>query len=268
MATLWQNKTYLTSLPYIIATNIYEYDIRKANINVLRALNYIDQDYYNKLNNMSRMERQIEIGYLIKNNSDAYKILADGIIGYKHMLFDANNIDDSRIISIKNDAIFIMGDRLSITSFTNQFNTVEFALKNHYTSYYKLLNLEFYFKSDIVSGNLTIDVKGLGDKIDLHRNFIGWIAEVISLVEVGDLEEALDDIQSFYNDYLNLNLDISYYRTLNSESMYLINTMTSSFMIPQLDNSIDKKALDISYNLQIIRILYGYVSQIYLSRIK
>lgn len=268
VGTLWKNRSYLINIPYIIASDIYEYDIRKANINVLRAMNIIDQDYYNKLNNMSRMERQVEIGYMIRSDKTLYETLSNGIMNYRRALFDANNISDDRIVSIKNDAIFILG-KLSTTRFSNQYNTVEFVEKNHYTSYYKLLNLEFYFLSDIVSGRLVIDVKGLGDKIELHRNFIGWIAEIISLVETGELEDALADIQSFYIEYVNRFLDISFYRELNAESKYAVNTMGSTFLMMALENTqTNKNSLDISYNLQIIRTLYGYVSQLFLSRRK
>ena len=48
--TLWEKTTYTVDIPYIIAHNIYEYDIRKANINVLLALGLIDKDYYYKIN--------------------------------------------------------------------------------------------------------------------------------------------------------------------------------------------------------------------------
>ena len=48
MGDLWKQKNYLLDIPYLIAHHIYEYDIQKANINVLRELNYIDDEYYNK----------------------------------------------------------------------------------------------------------------------------------------------------------------------------------------------------------------------------
>ena len=67
---LWQRKTYLTALPYIVSKHIYEYDIKKANINVLYAIGEIDLIFYNKLYQMNRMDRQIQIGYLLKNNKN------------------------------------------------------------------------------------------------------------------------------------------------------------------------------------------------------
>lgn len=263
---LWDKKNYLIDLPYIISTNIYEYDIRKANINVLRALNYIDQDYYNKLNSMSRMDRQVEIGYMIRNDSNAYKILDEGIKYYKKLLFEANNLEYGSVLSIKNDAVFIIGNRLKYTSFKNEFNTVEFVLKNDYTSYYKIQNLEIYFKSDMINGNLVIDVKGLGEKINLHRQFIGWIAEILSMIEVGDLEMALSDIQVFYNQYISRSLPIEFYRQLDPMSMYIVQTQTCCYGTTTLPQNSDKSTLNINCNLQVIRILYGYVSQLYLTR--
>lgn len=263
---LWERKNYLIDLPYIISTNIYEYDIRKANINVLRALNYIDQDYYNKLNSMPRMERQMEIGYMIRSNSEIYKILDTGIKHYKKLLFESNNLEYGSILSIKNDAVFVIGNKLKYTQFSNEFNTVEFVLKNNYTSYYKIQNIEIYFKSDMINGRLIIDIKGLGEKIDLHRQFIGWIAEILSMIEVGDLEMALNDIQIFYNHYINRTLPIEYYRQLDPMSMYVIQTDTAYYSTMTLPPAADKRALNINCNLQVIRTLYGYVSQLYLTR--
>ena len=268
VSDLWSNKNYLVALPYITATDIYEYDIRKANINVLRSLDYISQDYYDKLNAMPKINREIEVGYLIRNDKDLSNILSDGIMHYRKLLFEANNIDSDSVLSIKNDAIFIIGRALTTTAFTNGYGCVEFVKKNHYTSYYLLSRLEVYFKSDMINNSLVIDIKGLGDKINLHKLMVAWIAEILSIIETGDLEYALKEIQIFYNQYISRELDIEYYRPLNPISMYVVNTISSVYGIPYLDNSADKNSLDISYNLQIIRTLYGYASQMYFARRK
>ena len=95
---LWQYRTYLLDVPYIIAHNIYEYDIRKANINVLYALGEIDKDYYDKLNSMSRMNRQVEIGYMLKYNTLLYDVLSQGITKYRKLLFESNNLRDRKSV--------------------------------------------------------------------------------------------------------------------------------------------------------------------------
>ena len=91
MGDLWKNKNYLLDVPYIIAHHIYEYDIQKANINVLRELDIIDDDYYNRLANMPKIKRQVEIGYLIKYTDGLSDKLAEGIALFRKKFFDSNN---------------------------------------------------------------------------------------------------------------------------------------------------------------------------------
>ena len=91
---LWKNKNYLLDIPYVIAHHIYEYDIQKANINVLYELNLIDSDYYDRLCKMDRMSRQVEIGYLLKYNEGLSDKLSAGIELYRKKLFYSNNIED------------------------------------------------------------------------------------------------------------------------------------------------------------------------------
>ena len=44
---LWERINYLTDKPFILSSNIYEYDITKANINVLRSMDMISEYEYN-----------------------------------------------------------------------------------------------------------------------------------------------------------------------------------------------------------------------------
>ena len=108
MGSLWKSKNYLMPVPYLIAHHIYEYDIQKANISVLRELNLIDEDYYQRLYKLPRMQRQVEIGYLIKYTDGLSDKLSEGIASFRKSFFEANNIEDEDILSIKNDAIFVI----------------------------------------------------------------------------------------------------------------------------------------------------------------
>ena len=51
MAKLWERKQWVTDIPIILNNNIYEYDIKAANVNMLYAYGIITEDaYYNYLN--------------------------------------------------------------------------------------------------------------------------------------------------------------------------------------------------------------------------
>jgi hypothetical protein len=211
------------------------------------------------------MTRQVEIGYLLRRDEDLNHILANGIIEYKQKLFEANNITDNRVLSIKNDAVFVMSIPLSITKFDN----IEFVLKNTYSSYLKLGNdIEVYFLSNIANGTMSLDIKGISDaNLQLHYPcMIEVIANCMLYIEAGNINDGLMYIGSVYNDYIGKRLDPGFYRTFDYRSKFIINTHNSIF---QLDNCTDIRtfdALDISCNLNILRELYGTMTNIYFQR--
>ena len=269
---LWQYRTYLLDVPYIIAHNIYEYDIRKANINVLYALGEIDKDYYDKLNSMSRMNRQVEIGYMLKYDTLLYNVLSQGITKYRKLLFESNNLSVSDILSIKNDAIFVIDKKLKCTKFDN----VEFVLKNEYTTYIKLISknvfsnetLEVYFKSNAVTGNIDMDIKGISEtNLEYHINYMcTLIADILYYIESGNLEDAIVWLSDFYNKYIRKELHPEFFRNFNSASDYTVIANSRAYSLKHFTSREMFNSIDISCNLSIIRELYGYLTNIYFQR--
>ena len=78
---------YNPNYTYLINQFITEYDIRKANINVLFAKKIITAEEYGKLFVADREYRQIWIGNLLKRKQGASEILKRGIIEAKEKLF-------------------------------------------------------------------------------------------------------------------------------------------------------------------------------------
>lgn len=260
---IWSHKNYLAPYPYLIAHDIYEYDIQKANINVLYYKGLIDQEYYIKLLGMDRMDRQVEIGYLQRYTDGLTDRLSEGIAEFREKFIRTNNLADNDILAIKNDALFIIDKIPKYTDFDN----IHFIQKNKYSSYIKLMNLEVYFASSVVNRNMTIDVKGISDmKLPLHENgMLSFIATVLFLVESGDLDSALSYFNEIYNDYLFRKLNIEYYREFNGRSQYLVTVNSNLYYIDQCKDS-DKNSLNISYNIFILRELYGILSTIQFQR--
>lgn len=263
MSELWKEKNYLNPLPYLISHHITEYDIQKANINVLYNLGLINQDYYDRLNKADRMERQIEIGYLLKYTEGLYDKLSKGIEDFRHKFFDANGIEDGDILSIKNDAIFIIDKNIKVTKFDN----IVFREKNTYTSYMKLNSIEVYFENDPVDGTASLDIKGISDvNLDKHHQYMAtFIADMMMYMESGDIESGLTYLGEFYNNYVDRKLDIGYYRNFNAESDYNIMANGTVYSVPYCNPNM-ARSIDISCNLGIIRLINSYLTNMYFSK--
>jgi predicted SnoaL-like aldol condensation-catalyzing enzyme len=256
---LYNEKNYTMNLGYLFNHYIREYDISKANINVLLAKGVINQNLYTKLYYADRMERQVYIGKMIKNNPNIQEVLNAGIIEYKQKFFETNGITDSDIISIKNDAVFILNKMPQILNFDN----VTFVHKNTYTSFMKINELEFYYGADM--NNEVIDIKGIKDA-DLeiyHFEFLNIIIDFFRYIQKSGPEITLQYITSVINDYVNLKLPINVYRRFRSSNDFVINGFTDDYGIMSIeDNEYNRNAIDISYNLNILRIMHMYASQV------
>lgn len=264
---IWENTNYITDLHYIISRTIYEYDIRKANISVLFAEDHIGDDYYHFMNTMDKMEREIEIGYLIKNDYNIYTQLSEGIKKYRKLFFESNGLDDSDVVSIKNDAIFTMKKCIN-TSFAD--GIVQFVEKNKYSSFAKLGNkLEVYFYSDQINQLVSLDIKGISEKkLKLHHEYIATlIADVMLMMEKGMITDALTMIRGVYNDYVECKLDIGWYREFNADSLFKIIVNGTTYSLNHCDQSNVNK-IDISCNLNVIRDLIGYLTAMYLNKMR
>ena len=114
---LWRSLNYKTQYKYFINTFIREYDLSKANINALLYTKRISVEDHKTYLAMDRNERETKIGLWIKKDKSVYKDIQKGIIEAKRRLVFANNIEDSEVVSVKNDAMFIAGRNLASTIF-------------------------------------------------------------------------------------------------------------------------------------------------------
>ena len=258
-SNLWQNHSYLNkNITHILSSYISEYDIAKANIHVLYEAGVITKEQFDYLYNADRMTRQITIGNMIKKNRNVYTIIQNGIIEAKKKLFIANEIQDYDVLSIKNDAVFLVDKSPEYT----QFGIVEFKKKNVYTSYYNLNNIELYYHYSLEGDREYYDIKGISDeKLMLHQNsFLELLLVVCETVECEGVVNAVALLRGIYENYLNLKMDVSYYRTFDSRSVYEYKKMSSiySYTTDVASNG-DLKYLDISYNLNILRNMISYL---------
>lgn len=265
MSELWKSVNYTADIDYLIGSFVREYDIAKANINILLWKGLISIEQYNFLYNADRMTRQITIGKMRASNPDLGKALDDGVLEVKKLFFESNNIQDYEVLAIKNDAVYIINKIPMITKFDN----VEFVCKNVYTSYLRINRIQYLYYFDTMTKKEVLDIKGIGEQqVALHQNFFyEFLLELLNVSTVDSIETVLLLIQAFSQKYVNLDLEIGYYREFNPSSCYRIRggLHYMNLLADHLPEK-DKGCVDISYNYSILRELYKIFSQIYFNK--
>jgi hypothetical protein len=249
-------REYLTPSRYI-SGRIVEYDIRSANITMLKKYHLIDDTYYNYLNILPKKDREIEIGNLIRTDINYYDTISSGIIEAKKLLLSNNDINASDIVRIANDAVYINKDyNLKNTIF----DIVEFRRKSEFSVMLQLpSNIIIFFIND--GSNFNLDIKGMSEmQQSYHANYmITFIASLINTIQRVGVKEATEMISMFYNDYVNLKLDKRFYVEFNSRSKYKLKN--SNYYMDIID---DINSIDISYNQYVLRELYSIILEMYM----
>lgn len=155
---------------FVFGKKIWEYDIKQANINALRATGRIAQNEYDYLANCIKLDREIYIGNKIKSDPSIQKSIYEGIDTAKLGFLTSNNISIDSVMRVANDALYVLSP-------ISQQNTVinvngfpmTFVLKNVFTTYMKLNNQILFFFSN-GSNEYNVDIKGISDDIlQLHQ---------------------------------------------------------------------------------------------------
>ena len=243
-----------------ISGSIIEYDMKSANISILRELGKIDDEKYRHLSSIPKIYREMYIGRWCEEDKSIFELMKNAIKDYRFKLVESNNIQVNEIVRIANDAIYI--NRINPLINTKFGKYIEFRPKNRYNALMNLGNKYFkvFFKYDS-TGVMDIDVKDLGNDtvIETHKNYmLSFIATIMNSIEHGYIIDALNMVSSFYLDYINMRLPLQFYIEMNSDSKYRIKgTGFSMTTIP------DISILDISYNLKIIQELWSIILNLY-----
>jgi len=264
-----EKTNYITDRKIIIGSNMIEYDISQANINILKAFGDIDPYEYTSLKMADKQSREILIGRKIqmqKNESvDKTSVVADhirtGIIMAKDRLLTMNRLNPLEIIRIANDAVYVERPLpLQYTKFDilNNGNIVEFFQKGQFSSFIKLGRLSVFVKI-ISDENIIVDVKGINDEnIPLHEPFLEFICNILFYLERTDINTTLAYYNDFYSKYINMELPIEYYREFNSDSDIRIKAMNRYYGGKFIEEKY-KHMVDINYNLLMLRETYAMI---------
>ena len=138
---MYEKDLFLTDDSIIINRIIREYDMSKANINILLYKGLITQDQFDKYYNIPKGLRERTIGTLQRDYPKINQGLKDGFVEARKMLFESNNLNESNVVAVKKDAVFTLDKYLEY----NQFKNLVFLNKNTYSSFIQVYKLELYF---------------------------------------------------------------------------------------------------------------------------
>lgn len=221
---LYKNTTYITQLS-IIQNHIYEYDIKSANISVLRESGKLSEALLDKIAAMDKDTRNQTIGNMIREDKEIWTIIKRGIQDAKYKLFKYNEIKESEVVSIKNDAVFITGRKLKHKTFNN----ITFRIKGEYNLFVNLNGIEFYYSKRYDD----IDVKGIDDKTVNSTDHQNGIIRFLKTVFKYIVYERYDTLRKYLIDfsikYKKLELPHDYYREFNEYDFYRTNYKVPGF---------------------------------------
>lgn len=247
---------YTMPINYIISEYIREYDIRKANINILLYKGLINQKQYDHLYNLPREKREITVGCMQRDNKVINEGLSKGFGEMRKMFYEANDIHEHEILSVKKDAIFLINKIASNTKFGN----VEFIEKNLYTSFYQWDKLELYYLYDSITHKEKLDIKGMSDNvIELHKPYmIDLLMYIFGSAQENPSREVVSLLSNISSQYLTGQLGVNYFREFNNRSLFRtkINIMGERMYLTCLDSNTQIKDIDPSYNYSILQELY------------
>lgn len=261
---VYEQDRYLMPVDYIISEYIREYDITKANINILLYKEFISEEQYWYLYNMPKEQRAITVGCMQRDNQKLNKALQEGFKEARRMFCEANDIQDYEILSIKKDAIFLIKKIASHTKFGN----IEFLEKNLYTSFYRLGDLELYYYYNTTTETEKLDIKGMSNNtIELHRQYmLDLLTYIFGTAQERSSKEVVSLLLDLRDKYITGQLGVEYYREFNNRSLYRtkINICGKRMYLTSLSNNIMAKDIDPAYNLTLLQELYKIFVGLYL----
>lgn len=268
MGSLWQRDRYLNpGINILIDKRIREFDMSKANISVLARDGYLSQNDYNRLLVTDKQIREKEIGIWQLRDGRISKALSDGFASSRKAFLEINGIDDVDILSVKKDAIMVIGDKVVTCTQIDPF--VSFRC-TEYSSFYKLDRKELYYYFNQFKQEEILDIKGIGKSTYLHEPYMtDFLKELFQTAQMLGCNEAITLLSMFYNKYCKLELPVGYYREYNANSLYFIkrfaNGQIANFYSDIADDSY-KPFVDISYNAHMLMQLSRIYSTAYFNK--
>lgn len=224
---------------YLFNKEIIEYDMKEAGFSLIQEYKLLDEKEIEKLKKLSKEKRKIKIGKLQIKYPNLSENLKIAFKKARKLFFDENGLEDSDILSIKKDAIFVK-KRCDHTKFGDY---IWFRPKHEYTSYILLgKRLELYYSP------FDFSVKGISDDLlKYHENYmIDFLKLYFHKMETCNNTTVIDFMRRFIDKYKRRELELGYYRNFNIKSDF---SVVGEDEIKYMDFwESEKEKVDISYN--------------------
>ena len=240
------------SLKYIKNSTITEYDMESAGMNILTEMGYFKLDQREKLMQLPKYDRNVTIGKLLQRDKEMVTALEDGFTEARYQFIENNGIDLSDILSIKRDAIYVIGNYITEENISE---LIKITPDNQYTTYINILNREHYFNTNTE----VLHVKGYSKKTAeiLDDYLFKMLKRVLKFDISKDKDSIFIELIQFKDDLLSYNLPKEYYYDPIMDG-YVITGKAYNYILPEVSDE-DKKNLAYNNILRFINELINYV---------
>ena len=262
LSKLYEKNTYVAPYEYLIDKIIREYDLEKANINILIEEGLISKSQYDYYAALPKRQREVEVGILQRDNPSILSGLKRGFVRAREEFFRVNAIEDSSILYIDKDSITTIEQARTYfgvgTMQTRLSEYLNFRLKNEYTSFYRVFLVDFLYFND---GNTeSFRIKNASERVPLkHMHYMMDL--LLSIAYSGQSSRVLDTLQmikSAYCSYTSGELDPNFYREFNQRSQFKLKSNSTAFQYYSDVLIDDLDLIDKTFNMDIIRLFYRY----------
>lgn len=225
-------------IPFIRGEEIVEWDIKSANVSLMKYYHLCDDSVITRIEGMKKEEREIFVGKMMRKSKEFAINLEKSFDQIIKLFMTSNNLSDADIISYKKDAVFVRNKTIN----TSVFEDVKFIPKNIYDGCILLPKYEFYYND---SG---FDVKGINDaNLSHHEN--GMLAFLSNVIEESRSSIAINKFfLEYLKDYKRRSLLYDAYREFTNESKFRVNLFGNEVLMDNIDDEL----------LESTSILYNY----------
>lgn len=205
--------------------DVREFDMRDAGMSLIKAFDLLPEKMIKQLESFDKHQRNVSVGKLRKKYPEFSRKLTAHFRETMYKFLVDNKVRPDRVLSIKNDAVFIIG---SFKPKYSVINDVEFVMKNKFSSYYLIGEKEFYYSC--WTDELT--TKGIGGEIlesHLEDGLLYEMKKIIRMAENNDKDSLLFSLRRFKNQYINRELPVQCYREMNPQNEFAIKQEGSMF---------------------------------------
>ena len=212
----------------------------------------VTTEYTEKIENMKKEKENLEnipktklvkrIGILQRDDSEFKESLKQAFIDGRKLFFEANDITENDILSIKKDAIFMLKNCKY-----QEFGHILFRPKNRYSSYLYLKlstgNLELYYSDK------SLDVKGIASKhLENHEKYLlKFFRTFFRKMETDSNEEVLRYLNRFISKYKRRELETGYYRSFDNASTFILDDVKGMEFIDEESVVTDNIMIEFNY---------------------